>query len=285
MTLAQTYQAVKQRLANAGLEDPAAEAAVFMEHFFGLSRGQLIVRGEAAAPESVVQRLEAAVQQRISHRPLQYILGSWEFLGLNLSVGEGVLIPREDTAVLVEAVAAFVKGMPQAVGADLCAGTGAVALAVCNINPQVKITAVELSDAAFVFLQENCRRYPQFPLTLVRGDISDPGLIGQFPPCSLDFIASNPPYIESGALPFLQPEVRKEPARALDGGADGLQFYRILTKSWVSRLKPGGLLAVEIGETQGEAVKKMFKENGLVQVQVHRDMANHSRTVTGQRVT
>lgn len=281
MTLGEVYRQTKRRLVEAGVEDAPVEAAILMEHFFGLSRAQLFLRDKEAPSAEALHRLETAVAQRVTRRPLQYILGEWAFMGLTLSVGEGVLVPREDTGVLVEAVAAYIQGNPRAVGVDLCAGTGAVALAVCSENPRAAVTAVELSGAAFGFLMENLRRYPRLQITPMQGDITDPSLQQRFPAGSLDFIAANPPYIESAELPLLQAEVKKEPAMALDGGGDGLGFYRVLAGQWRSRLRPGGLLAVEIGETQGAAVKKLFAENGFATVQSIKDMAGLDRVVTG----
>lgn len=281
MTLTQLYRETGNRLAESGISDAAQEAAVLMEHFLGVSRAGLILHGESSPEGSLAEALENAVAQRVLRRPLQYILGSWAFYGLSLAVGEGVLIPREDTAVLVEAACGYLQDKPKATGADLCAGTGAVALAVAQKNPGTAISAVELSEVALGYLNKNCRSYPDLAVKPLRGDILDSALQEQFPAQSLDFIVSNPPYIESGALPLLQPEVRREPALALDGGPDGLRFYRVLTADWCCRLKPGGLLAVEIGETQGQEVKQLFSENGLTQVQILKDMAGHDRVVRG----
>lgn len=282
MTYRQLYLSARRELNMAGVDSPGADSILLLEHFFGLDRSGLALHGE----ESPLPRQETAflqaVKERAARRPLQYILGRWEFLGLSLKVGEGVLSPREDTAVLVEALAERLKSLPAPEGVDLCAGTGAVALGLCSLLPQAKATCLELSRQALPYLKENLAAYPAYSIQAVQGDVLDPKTAERFPPESLDFIASNPPYIRTGELPTLQPEVQKEPALALDGGADGLLFYRAICGLWLSRLKPGGVLAVEIGEEQGEPVSRLFSSHGLQQVQIKQDLAGLDRCVIGQ---
>ena len=120
-------------------------------------------------------------------------------------------------------------------------------------------------------------------VTARKGDVLSPALAGEFAPGSLDFVASNPPYIETGELATLQPEVRREPALALDGGGDGLVFYRAIAQLWAPLVKPGGLVAVEIGETQGPAVAELFQQRGLVDVEILQDWAGLDRVVRGKQ--
>ena len=196
----------------------------------------------------------SALEKRKTGEPLQYLLGEWDFMSLTLFCGEGVLIPREDTAVLVEAVCkrlSKTENLPK--GLDLCAGTGAVGLSIAK-------------EA-----HENLARYPELPVTAVKGDMLDKAFAETLPD-GFDFIASNPPYIETSELPLLQREVQKEPKTALDGGADGLIFYRAICDIWAKKLRPNGVLAVEIGETQGQAVKALFEAAGLRDVRIHKDL-------------
>ena len=329
MTLDALYRAVRQRLSLAGIDDPGGEAVMLLTHFCGCSREMLFAHGKERTADAV-KAVEEAAAQRAAHRPLQYILGRWSFMGFLLSVGEGVLIPREDTAVLVEHAADFLvekhsktpvlleekRGETPAkvssfahpifgesrrtlVGVDLCAGSGAVALALCRAyaerimpaaafqdeavsqeaKPKLRITAVEYSDGAYDYLMRNLRAYPQYPVTPRKGDVLDPLLAAAMEP--LDFITANPPYIESAQLPRLQAEVQREPAMALDGGADGLLFYRAIAELWLQRLRPGGRLAVEIGESQGAAVCGILKNAGCDQLQVYQDLAGLDRVVSG----
>lgn len=281
MTYRELYLVCRQALTRAGVDSPGNDAMLLLRHFFGLDRPALALHGEELpSPDREASFLEAAAQ-RAARRPLQYILGQWQFLGLTLKVGEGVLAPREDTAVLVEALAKQLQNVPSPKGLDLCAGTGAVALGLCSLLPQAEVLCLELSDAAFPYLEENIRAYPEYHVTAQRGDILSPALAAEFRE-PLDFIASNPPYIPSGELPSLQAEVQKEPAMALNGGSDGLLFYRAIAALWAPLLKPGGVLAVEIGETQAEDAAALFRAAGLGDISIHKDWAGLDRAVTAK---
>ncbi len=279
MTYRELYLQGKNCLASAGIDFPGFDAAALAEQFLGLDRPALAVRGEESPPPKAEKAYLRAVAQRAERRPLQYILGSWPFMGLRLHVGEGVLVPREDTAVLVEALASRLDTLsPQ--GLDLCAGTGAVALGLCSLIPGTRMACVELDSLAQGFLRENLAAYPQFQVQLVQGDV----LAGPKSfPGGLDFIAANPPYIPTGQLSSLQPEVRREPALALDGGEDGLIFYRAIVRRWTPLLRPGGLLGVEIGETQAKDVAALFSAQGLLDIQVLQDLSGLDRVVLAQK--
>ncbi len=281
MTYRELYLQAKGLLAAAGVDPPGPDAITLMTAFFGIDRPGLALRGgERPAQKSEAAFLEA-VGQRAARRPLQYILGRWDFMGLSLKVGEGVLIPREDTAVLVEAAAGRLNAFPAPAGLDLCAGTGAVALGLCSLLPEASVTCLELSDSAFPYLEQNLAAYPQYHIQAKRGDILLPETAEAFSPASLDFIVSNPPYVKKEELPALQPEVQREPAFALDGGPDGLAFYRAIVSLWLPLVKPGGLLALEIGEEQGRAVSALLKAHGLEHVKVLPDWAGLDRCVAG----
>lgn len=281
MTYRELYLKARRDLAAAGVDSPSPDSLALIEHFFGLDRPGLALRGqEIPSPDGEAAFLQA-VSQRADRRPLQYILGKWKFLGLNLQVGEGVLVPREDTAVLVEALAESLKNRPASIGLDLCAGSGAVGLGLCFLLPETRVTCVELSEMAFPYLERNLAAYPQYHAQAVKGDILLPEIVGKIPPASLDFIASNPPYIKASELPSLQAEVQKEPAMALNGGPDGLAFYRAIIELWLPLLKPGGVLAVEIGEDQGAAVSALFSTHGLEGVEIRRDWTGLDRCVIG----
>lgn len=282
MTYRELYLKAKHDLAAVGVDPPGPDSLALAEHFFGLDRPGLALHGQESPTPDKEAAFLRAVSQRAGRRPLQYILGEWEFLGLTLQVGEGVLVPREDTAVLVEALAERLKKRPAPItGLDLCAGTGAVGLGLCSLLPETSVTCVELSEQAFPYLEKNLAAYPQYHAQALKGDVLLPETAEKFAPASLDFIASNPPYVKSGELPGLQAEVQKEPALALDGGQDGLTFYRAIVKLWLPLLRPGGLLAVEIGEEQGAAVSALFSAHGLEGVEIRRDWAGLDRCVIG----
>lgn len=213
-------------------------------------------------------------ERRIAGEPLQYLLGSWEFYGLPFAVGPGVLIPRADTECLVDAALQFLKGRPKARVADLCAGSGCVGAAIQKNAPHCRVTAVEYSSAAFAYLQKNLADLA-VQVQAVQADITQGGF------GSYDLIVSNPPYICTNVLPTLQPEVQQEPAVALDGGADGLRFYRAILQHWLPCLCSGGALMVEIGYDQAAAVTDLFKAAGLAQVHTLQDYGKNDRVIVG----
>ena len=283
MTYRELYLTARRQLDNAGIDAPGADAAALLEHFFGLTRPGLAVHGDELPEPAAERGFLDAVQQRAQRRPLQYILGRWEFMGLSLKVGEGVLVPREDTGVLVEAVAQRIESLARPAGLDLCAGTGAVALGICRMVPCAEITCVEVSPIAFRFLEENLAAYPDHKVRALQEDVLLQATAARFADGSLDFIAANPPYIARDELPTLQPEVQKEPALALDGGEDGLLFYRAIAALWVPKVKPGGVVAVEIGEEQGEAVVELLRLAGVEGPTVLKDWAGLPRCVIGTK--
>lgn len=291
MTYRALYLWARNVLQAAGVDAPSRDAALLVEHFFGLDRTKLVLQGEQEADSMTERQFRQAVRERTERRPLQYIFGSWEFMGLKLAVGEGVLVPREDTVTLVEAAAQrATAGVPagnpaevQAVGLDLCAGSGAVALGLASLLPGMELTCVELSPAAFSYLTKNLAAYPQYAVKAEQGDILLPETAAKFADGSVDLLTANPPYIKTAELSGLQEEVRKEPELALDGGEDGLLFYRAICTLWAGKLRPGGVLAVEIGDEQAQSVSALFAARGLKKIQVYQDLAGKDRCVCGQR--
>ena len=262
MTLRSLYNEARRRLTAAGIDSPAFDAACLIELVFGVNRGDLLVRGQEEADAAGEEQFEALLRRREAREPLQYLLGAWEFMDMSLKTGPGVLCPREETELLCQTVAGYLKDTPCR-GLDLCAGTGAVALGIARLCPKAEIQAVELSDQAAGYLRQNVETFGDGRVQVMMGDVLSPEFAARFADGSLDFIASNPPYIASGELPGLQEEVRQEPSLALDGGEDGLVFYRAIAKLWAPKLRTGGVLAVEIGEEQAEAVSALFAEAGI----------------------
>lgn len=262
MTLRSLYNEARRRLTAAGIDSPAFDAACLIELVFGVNRGDLLLRGQEEADAAGEEEFEALLRRRETREPLQYLLGAWEFMDMSLKTGPGVLCPREETELLCQTVAGYLKDTPCR-GLDLCAGTGAVALGIARLCPKAEIQAVELSEQAAGYLRQNVETFGESRVQVIMGDVLSPEFAARFADGSLDFIASNPPYIASGELPELQEEVQKEPALALDGGKDGLVFYRAIAKLWAPKLRPGGVLAVEIGEEQAEAVSALFAEAGI----------------------
>ncbi len=264
------------RLCAAGVEDAAFEVRCLLEDLGGVPHGARL--DERPLQADAVVALQRAIAERLDGRPLQYILGEWDFLSLRLYVGEGVLIPRPDTELLCETAAEALRSTEAPRVLDLCAGSGCVGLGVASLLKNVSVTAVEKSDAAFHFLSKNIARYPQYAVHAVQGDIFTDGekVEGCF-----DAILSNPPYIPNKDLSSLQREVQNEPQMALDGGADGLDFYRVILDAWLPKLKAGGFCAVEIGYDQGEQVDRLFGDYGLQNRKILKDLGNQDRVVIG----
>ncbi len=281
MTYAQVYAGVVQQLEKAGCDSPAFDAVCLLEDIGGLPRGGFPRGDDRPMPPDKEAAVRGAARQRAQGRPLQYILGEWEFLTLRLRVGEGVLIPRPDTELLCEAAAerlARVPGEPPHV-LDLCAGTGCVGLGVCSLFPGAQVTAVELSEQAFAYLQENIRRYPAYAVRPVRADVLRDAARFDGP---YQAILSNPPYIPSADLPTLMREVQHEPRMALDGGeGEGVAFYRAIARDWTGKLCPGGFCAVEVGIGQAARVAALLEEAGLCSLEILRDMGGIDRVVVG----
>ena len=222
--------------------------------------------------------LEELTRKREKRIPLQYLSGKWDFLTVTLKVGKGVLCPRSDTELLCQEGAALIQGIPEPQVLDLCAGTGCVGIGIKSLVPQARVTCLEKSPQALEYLRENCSAYG---VAWKEGDLF--GYEKELPPQSLDLITANPPYLTKEEMAQLQPEVAWEPAMALDGGEDGLVFYRYLAARYGDCLKPGGWMALEIGWEQGTAVAALLEKEGWTKVRVARDYEDRDRVVLACR--
>ena len=266
------------RLVAAGCEDAAFDARCLLEDLGGMPRGTAADDTPLTAPQE--SALTAALTEREAGRPLQYILGAWEFLTLTLNVGEGVLIPRPDTELLCEAAAERLRDVPAPRVLDLCAGSGCVGLGVASLKPDAAVTAVELSDAALGYLRQNVARYPAYSVAVRQANVlTDFDGFGN----DYDAILSNPPYIPTADLSTLQREVQHEPKMALDGTADGLAFYRVIAEHWCEKLSENGFCAVEVGIGQAADVAALFAAAGLVNTEILRDLGGVERVVIARK--
>lgn len=225
--------------------------------------------------------------RRSKGEPVQYITGVCEFMGIKLRVGNGVLIPRDDSEVLVTESVKILnlkinegeKDKPRIV--DLCSGSGAIALSIAKfLNVNSDIYAIELSKVAFNYLKKNIKLNNIY-IKPILGNIIDSFI--QFDDNSIDVIISNPPYIPSKDIKNLDEEVKMEPLIALDGGPDGLEFYRIICSRWLTKIKDGGFIAVEIGINQGRQVKNIFSLNGLTNIKTYLDINGIPRVIIGYK--
>lgn len=278
MTVGEAYRKTKGILTEAGFEAPAFEALCLVEKVFGFNRLALITRGEeTAATDEKLALLAELTEKRLNHEPLQYLLGKWSFMGIDLLVGEGVLVPRDDTEVVTSLCIDYLscKESPNVI--DLCAGSGAISLAL-EKYANCKVTAVELSDKAFSYLTQNIK-LNNSAVNALNGDIFE--CHKDIADNSLDLIVSNPPYIKTADIASLQKEVQHEPAMALDGGESGLDFYRRIVPLWKSKLKAGGALAFELGEGQYDEVSRILADNGFGGITESIDFGGIQRAIIG----
>ena len=265
------FRAIKQALADAGAFDADFEAREIIREYTGRA---LPLTGDISADEE--RMIDEAVRRRKTGEPLQYIFGKWEFYGLPFYVGEGVLIPRPETELLVDTASERLNAGSTAL--DLFSGSGCIPVSIAKTTG-ARCFAVELHDAAFGYLKRNIAlNGVEKQVTAVQADACDGTLFGDM---RFDCISANPPYVTEAEMRELPENVRYEPETALFGGRDGLDFYRKFIPAWVGRLADGGVMAVETGETQGEAVSEIMRENGLKPA-IIKDYAGLDRVVLGK---
>ena len=262
-------KSIASTLASAGVFGPAFEAREIIREYAGSAA---LVGGELSG--SSLAAIDAAVSRRIAGEPLQYIFGMWEFYGYPFYVGEGVLIPRPETELLVDIAEQRLDSGSTVL--DLCSGTGCIPISIA-LKTGAKCYAVEMYDAAFGYLTRNIA-LNNAVVTAVQADARDGTL---FPGVTFDAILSNPPYLTDAEMLSLRREVSHEPETALAGGSDGLDFYRAIIPAWAGRLKSGGFMAVEIGETQSAAVSEIMRDAGLLPETV-KDYSGLDRVVIGE---
>lgn len=281
MTRTEAFFEAKRRLRVAGIDDPSFDAACLFEKHTGIRREQLPLCGGETADR--MPGFWHDIDRRASGEPLQYILGEWEFMGLPFRVGPGVLIPRQDTELLAEAAIDFLRGRAAPRMLELCAGTGCVTIAAAKAVGTLSAACIEISPDAIAYLTENIKiNEVRDRVQIICGNMldfcSNPKL-----PHGLDLIACNPPYIRADELATLQREVREhEPVLALDGGDDGLTFYRAFVP-WAALLRSGGMAAFEVGAGQARDVADILRQAGFADIFIRKDYAGIERVVGGYR--
>lgn len=254
MTIGEWLRHAKDALAESGCPDPQIDSRWIAEDTLGLSRSEMHFETDRSLSPEEHERLEALLQRRVQGEPVQYLLHSACFMGLNFYVDSRVLIPRQDTETLVEAVIVALRQLERPRMLDLCAGSGAIGLSVKTLVPGADVTLADCSRDALEVVRENARRLG-VDVEIRHGDLFHAVWHQKF-----DLIASNPPYIPTGDLPLLQREVQREPQLALDGGGDGLEFYRRIAADAPEHLNPGGSIYLEVGAGQADAVRALLTE-------------------------
>ena len=270
-TYASALRYGKKYLADRQIENSGGDAWYLMEYVWGIDRNYYFLHSDDIIEQKDEERYRDLLQKRGSHIPLQHLTGTCDFMGLTFQVNDQVLIPRQDTETLVESALSRLKEGDRAL--DLCTGSGCIILSLEKLAPGIRGLGADISAAALAVAKRN-RDSLGLESDFCISDLFE-GIEGVF-----DMIVSNPPYIASGKIPGLMEEVRGfEPLLALDGGADGLDFYRRIIKDARDFLKPGGWLGLEIGYDQREAVEELLRRQGFIKTETLQDLAGLDRTV------
>lgn len=289
---------IEYRLAEAGVNDPRTDAELLLGHRLGVSRGRvqvLVAFGEELSVEDVVA-VRALAEQRAERVPLQHLTGRAPFRGIELSVGPGVFTPRPETEMVTQFAIDALQAVPSAepIAVDLCTGSGAIALAIANELPTVRVWAVEKDPQAHAWAQRNVAELGDGRVTLLCGDLRelDPAAAGTAETGAgsgpiadalaglrgrVHVVVSNPPYVPSGAIPR-DPEVRDhDPELALYSGEDGLDLIRVISRAARGLVVPGGMLVLEHAEVQGAAIRAILGRDGWRGAETHRDLTHRDR--------
>lgn len=277
VTVNSLYKNTKAILKLAKIENYRNEAQLLVSKATGIARHQLLILGDKYVTDDSINEIEKLIDRRKCGEPLQYILGEWEFYGLDFKVGEGVLIPRQDTETLVSVALERAKKYNSPRIADLCSGSGCVAISLEKNIEGASVTAVELSDKAIPYLLKNIALNDS-SVKFIKGDVCD--VITMDNLTQLEMIVSNPPYLTESDMKCLQKEVEYEPSMALSAGEDGLDFYRAISALWKDKLVKGGTLAFECGINQHEDIKNILEENGYIDVCFTSDLCGIIRVVS-----
>lgn len=278
-TYKDVYEAGREKLEKAAVDEAALDARLLLEFVCGTDRNTLLAHGDREVSEKEYERYSDLIGRRASRVPLQHLTGRQEFMGLPFSVNEDVLVPRQDTEVLVEEV---MKNLHDGMRIlDMCTGSGCILLSLLRYSNDCTGVGVDLSEKALAVAEENYERLrgerPEMEVCFLAGDLFEPLDGGKF-----DIIVSNPPYIETDEILNLMPEVREhEPVMALDGGKDGLVFYRRIARDAAAYLNGGGMLFFEIGCEQADSVREIMERAGFREVQVVKDFAGLDRVIYG----
>lgn len=282
-------------LSNAGIENPERDAESALSICMGIER-VILYRDNPDISDEINTKIDALLKRRTGREPLQYILGYTEFYGLKIKVGPGVLIPRPETELLAEEAiktvtshksqgtgenkdASFILHPSSLMILDLCTGSGCIAIALAKEFPDARVYGTDMSADALLYAKENAELNNIRNITFLKGDLFKPVKYMRF-----DMIVSNPPYIRTYDIKSLQPEISEwEPVAALDGGEDGLDYYRKIISGAGDYLKENGILLLEIGIGQAGSIREMAEDEGFAGIHVLKDYAGIERIVKAQK--
>ncbi len=268
----------KEKLLKNAIEDADFEALQLLIGAANFKQVDFFLHSCDTVTQDIIDRYEEMLSQRISGIPLQYVLGEWDFYKSAFSVGEGVLIPRPETEQLVEICIKEIKKNSYKTVYDLCAGSGCIGISIAKECPEVQVVMFELFDNALKYTKKNLEVHNLENAKVVKFDVLNDDVSALQ---NVDVLVSNPPYIPYEEIKSLQAEVLREPQTALDGGEDGLVFYRAFEKLWLDKVNKNGFIAMECGEEQSDIIARMFL-NKVDCVQIC-DVFGISRFVTGRK--
>lgn len=267
MTLKQAYDYGVYFLSANGVDEAEFKSLCLVCHLDGIKNSEF----EFHKNDEIIMKKFADLLWRVkSGEPLQYVIGKWDFYESEFFVGEGVLIPRPETEELTDLAVKIAQKIENPVVIDLCSGSGCIGISIAKKIKTSTVYLVEKSEKAFYYLLKNAKDVPN--VNSLNKDIFALPQIEK-----ADIIVSNPPYINSGDIDSLQKEVQREPKMALDGGQDGLDFYRFIAENYKDYLKPEGVLLFEIGETQADAVADILKSNSYSDIEIKKDIYGNAR--------
>ena len=258
-------------LTQAGIDEAELDARYILEYITGLNSAQYFIHSEDIIEKNKAEEFFRLIERRSKRIPLSYVIGTRDFFGLTFKVDENVLIPEQETELLVEEVIKHSEGKSVL---DMCTGSGCIAISIALFGKPSKVAASDISEKALEVARENAKSLKAGEISFIQGDMFE-NVTDKF-----DIIVSNPPYIETGEIDELMPEVRDYiPRLALDGDIDGLKFYRIISKEAVKKLNKNGRIFYEIGYNQSRAVASILLENGFTDVNIMKDYSGLDRIV------
>lgn len=273
MTVLEAIQKSAEFLAKRGVDSPRLQAELLLAHRLNLPRMKLYLNFERALSTEETDTYRELVKRRGQREPLQHIVGSTSFCGFEITVNRHALVPRPETEILAESGWTFLSALSSANALDVGTGTGCIAIALAAKCPNAKIFAADISPDALALATENAKKN-SVQIEFLQGD----GFAAVPNDMQFDLIISNPPYISTAEIETLQPEVRDfDPRQALDGGADGLVFYRMFAAQAKLFLKPGGKIMLEFGDGQAPAIREIFENEKWIVEAVKDDYSQRER--------
>ena len=261
-------------LTQAGIDEAELDVRYILEYITGLNSAQYFIHSEDIIEKDKAEEFFRLIERRSKRIPLSYVIGTRDFMGFTFKVNENVLIPEQETELLVEEVMKYSKGKTVL---DMCTGSGCIAISISLLGEPVEVTASDISDKALEVAKENAELLKASTVKFIKGDLFE-NITGSF-----DIIVSNPPYIETHTIEELEPEVRDYiPRLALDGDEDGLKFYKNITKKAIKYLNKNARIFYEIGYNQSEAVTDILLKNGFEEIKIIKDYSGLDRIVTAK---